>query len=111
MDAQDYALGNGRGATPAAVDAAHEDALECRTCGGDARECGHFNAYNVRACERLGIDLASDAFRAASSDDERTAAARCPGCGLVMSRREAAEQGACNSCNGGAADLGASSDR
>jgi len=26
----------------------------------------------------------------------------CFGCGRVMSRREAAEQGACNDCNGGA---------
>jgi hypothetical protein len=26
----------------------------------------------------------------------------CPGCGRIMSRREAAEQGACNDCNGGA---------
>lgn len=26
----------------------------------------------------------------------------CPGCGRVMSAREAAEQGACNDCNGGA---------
>jgi hypothetical protein len=27
---------------------------------------------------------------------------RCPGCGLVMSNREAIEQGACNDCYGGA---------
>jgi hypothetical protein len=26
----------------------------------------------------------------------------CLGCGRVMSNREAAEQGACNECNGGA---------
>jgi len=26
----------------------------------------------------------------------------CPGCGRVMSRREAAEQAACNDCHGGA---------
>jgi hypothetical protein len=26
---------------------------------------------------------------------------RCPGCGRVMSHREAAEQGACNECLGG----------
>jgi len=25
----------------------------------------------------------------------------CPGCGLVMSHREAAEQGCCNECQGG----------
>jgi hypothetical protein len=28
----------------------------------------------------------------------------CPGCGRIMSLREAAEQGACNDCNGGAYD-------
>lgn len=28
---------------------------------------------------------------------------RCPYCGRVMSNREAAEQGACNDCHGGAA--------
>lgn len=33
-------------------------------------------------------------------------APRCPSCGLVMSNREAAEQGECNACHGGAADLG-----
>ena len=27
----------------------------------------------------------------------------CPGCGRIMSHREAAEQGACNDCHGGAA--------
>jgi hypothetical protein len=31
-------------------------------------------------------------------------APRCPGCGRVMSNREAAEQGACNDCSGGAYD-------
>lgn len=30
--------------------------------------------------------------------------AYCPGCGRVMSRREAVEQGACNDCSGGAWD-------
>ena len=29
---------------------------------------------------------------------------RCPHCGLVMSNREALEQGACNDCSGGAWD-------
>jgi NADH pyrophosphatase NudC (nudix superfamily) len=28
----------------------------------------------------------------------------CPYCGRIMSYREAAEQGACNECNGGAYD-------
>lgn len=28
----------------------------------------------------------------------------CPGCGRIMSWREAAEQGACNDCSGGAFD-------
>lgn len=28
----------------------------------------------------------------------------CPGCGRVMTRREAIEQGACNDCSGGAYD-------
>lgn len=32
-------------------------------------------------------------------------APRCPYCGLVMSNREAAEQGACNECYGGPAEL------
>ncbi len=31
-------------------------------------------------------------------------APRCPYCGLVMSNREATEQGACNECSGGAYD-------
>jgi hypothetical protein len=33
---------------------------------------------------------------------QREGPPRCPGCGRVMSDREAAEQGACNDCNGGA---------
>jgi ribosomal protein L37AE/L43A len=32
----------------------------------------------------------------------RREAPRCPSCGLVMSNREASEQGACNDCSGGA---------
>jgi hypothetical protein len=34
--------------------------------------------------------------------DEDLGPPRCPGCDRVMSQREAAEQGACNDCNGGA---------
>ena len=34
----------------------------------------------------------------------RSEAPRCPYCDRVMSNREAAEQGACNDCNGGAWD-------
>ena len=35
---------------------------------------------------------------------EFTEQPRCPDCGLVMSFREAGEQGACNECYGGAYD-------
>ena len=35
----------------------------------------------------------------------------CPTCGRVMSKREAAEQGACNDCHGGPYDGGAFDDR
>jgi hypothetical protein len=35
---------------------------------------------------------------------EDVGAPRCPYCDRVMSKREAAEQGACNDCNGGPYD-------
>jgi ribosomal protein L37AE/L43A len=35
-------------------------------------------------------------------DDDEPEPDVCPYCGRVMSRREAAEQGACNDCYGGA---------
>jgi ribosomal protein L37AE/L43A len=38
------------------------------------------------------------------SPDEELGPPRCPGCGRVMSVREAVEQGACNDCSGGAYD-------
>lgn len=40
-------------------------------------------------------------------EPDDAAAPKCPSCGRIMSNREAAEQGACNDCSGGAYDPGA----
>lgn len=65
------------------------------------RECGEKPVY-------LG-GLCGDCY-AAEGERQRAAAPRtpreCPYCGRVMSFREEDEQGACNDCSGGPADLG-----
>lgn len=62
--------------------------------------------YLMAAAAGLGpLPLASYDHGADDAAEHR--APRCPGCGLVMSGREAAEQGECNECHGGACDLGA----
>jgi hypothetical protein len=48
--------------------------------------------------EPMGPDV-DDALR----PPLRSPAPRCPSCGLVMSDREAVEQGACNECHPGGA--------
>jgi hypothetical protein len=52
-------------------------------------------------------DFRSDAYVFSERFTERNSdhGGECPGCGRIMSRREAAEQGECNDCHpGGAVD-------
>lgn len=47
-------------------------------------------------------DTSSDAYVFTERYTEQNSdhGGTCPGCGLIMSRREAAEQGECNECHG-----------
>lgn len=63
------------------------------------------NRYLIAAATGLGA-LPLGSYDHGADDAAEHRAPRCPGCGLVMSGREAAEQGECNECHGGPADLG-----